>query len=74
MGRAELGLTGTGRPMTKAELDERCEKYLEDRFGEKIDFAIENTLPSLLQDGLIVSTDAVWCTASFKQCMQLALG
>jgi hypothetical protein len=39
--------------MTKEELDAECETYLEKRFGEKVDFAIECSLPGLLADGLI---------------------
>lgn len=35
------------------ELDELCEEYLEDRFDVKIDFAIEDSLPRLLRDGLV---------------------
>jgi hypothetical protein len=35
------------------ELDEICEAYLEDRFDVKIDFAIEDSLPRLLRDGLV---------------------
>ena len=35
------------------ELDEICEEYLEDRFDVKIDFAIEDSLPRLLRDGLV---------------------
>lgn len=35
------------------ELDELCEDYLYERFEVKVDFAIEESLPRLLQDGLI---------------------
>lgn len=35
------------------ELDELCESYLYDRFEVKVDFAIEESLPHLLADGLI---------------------
>jgi hypothetical protein len=39
--------------MSQAELDGACERHLAERFGERRDFAIENSLPTLLQDGLI---------------------
>ena len=46
-------LLHTGRPMTQAELDGACEEHLRARLGERRDFAIENSLPTLLQDGLV---------------------
>ena len=42
-----------GTPLSQADLDGACERHLRERFGERRDFAIENSLPTLLQDGLI---------------------
>ncbi|CAL8464423.1 g3958 [Coccomyxa elongata] len=42
-----------GRALTQQELDEECEAHLQQRYGESLDFAIENSLPFLLRDGLI---------------------
>ncbi|KAK9905089.1 hypothetical protein WJX75_009516 [Coccomyxa subellipsoidea] len=42
-----------GRAMSQRELDEECEAHLQQRYGESLDFAIENSLPFLLRDGLI---------------------
>jgi len=41
------------KKMTDADLDAACEAHLAAKFGEKLDFALENALPTLLQDGLI---------------------
>lgn len=43
-----------GQPVSQAELDDMCESYLEDKFDVKIDFAIEESLPRLLRDGLVM--------------------
>ncbi|KAK9827868.1 hypothetical protein WJX74_006810 [Apatococcus lobatus] len=42
-----------GQGFTEQELDQKCEMYLERHFRCKLDFALENTLPSLMKDGLI---------------------
>ncbi len=42
-----------GRALSQQELDEECEAFLQQRYGESLDFAIENSLPFLLRDGLI---------------------
>lgn len=39
--------------MSQRELDEESEAHLQQRYGESLDFAIENSLPFLLRDGLI---------------------
>lgn len=39
--------------MTQPELDRRCENYLKGTFQEAVDFALENSLPLLMEDGLI---------------------
>ena len=39
--------------MSHQALDEACEGYLQSNFGEPVDFAIERSLPELLQDGMI---------------------
>jgi hypothetical protein len=50
-----------GVPLSQQELDKECEEYLYKHFGEKLDFAIENSLPFLLEDGLISDTaDVRW--------------
>lgn len=44
---------GAGKSMSHNDLDEACEAYLERTFGERVDFAIERSLPELLQDGMV---------------------
>ena len=39
--------------MTQDGLDKRCEMWLERIFGLRLDFAIENSLPVCLEDGVI---------------------
>lgn len=46
-----------GEPITQSQLDRTCEDYLKTNFKEAVDFALENSLPLLLEDGLI-SKDA----------------
>ena len=46
--------------MSRQELDKTCEDYLQNTFGESVDFAIERSLPELLDDGLIIQ-DAQVC-------------
>lgn len=41
------------KPLLEEELDEACEDFLEEHFGQKMDFAVEDTLPRLLHLGLI---------------------
>lgn len=50
---ADLGIVFAGKPVTAKELDERCEAYLKEHFGEAVDFALEKSLPVLIEDGLI---------------------
>lgn len=45
--------------MTEQELDEACETWLEKEFGLKLDFAIEASLPTLLQDKLVTADEKV---------------
>ena len=40
-------------PLTGDELDTMCEDFLEDKFDVKIDFAMDDSLPRLLQTGLV---------------------
>lgn len=42
-----------GEPVTQEALDKRCEIWLDRVFGLKLDFAIENSLPVCLEDGVI---------------------
>ena len=42
-----------GEPVTQQGLDTRCELWLDQVFGLKLDFAIENSLPVCLEDGVI---------------------
>lgn len=52
-------LLAKGKPLSKAELDGAIERYLERTFGEAVDFALENSLPFLVKDGLVqVSSSA----------------
>ena len=48
-----------GVPLTQRQLDDACEAHLQQRFGEKLDFAVENSLPFLIHDGLIRETSDV---------------
>lgn len=41
---------------TEEELDVKCEDFLEENFGLKIDFAVEDALPRLLGWGLVTSS------------------
>lgn len=43
----------TGEAVTQQGLDTRCELWLDQVFGLKLDFAIENSLPVCLEDGVI---------------------
>ena len=45
-----------GAPLTQRQLDDACEAHLQQRFGEKLDFAVENSLPFLLHDVLVQET------------------
>ncbi len=44
-----------GKGATEAELDKECEDFLEEHFGLKLDFAIEDALVRLLEWGLVTS-------------------
>ena len=39
--------------LSRSELDGAIERYLDRTFGEPVDFALENSLPFLLKDGLV---------------------
>ena len=52
-------LLHAGVPLTQRQLDDACEAHLQQRFGEKLDFAVENSLPFLIHDGLIKETGDV---------------
>ncbi len=52
-------LVCAGVPLTQRQLDDACEAHLQQRFGEKLDFAVENSLPFLIHDGLIRETSDV---------------
>ena len=56
---------GAGSPLTQRQLDDACEAHLQQRFGEKLDFAVENSLPFLLHDGLVQETGDVRPHASW---------
>ena len=43
------------QPMSGAALDAAIERYLARTFGERVDFAIEASLPRLVADGLVVA-------------------
>ena len=45
--------SAVGEPLTQEALDKRCEIWLDRIFGQKLDFAIENSLPVCLEDGII---------------------
>jgi hypothetical protein len=40
--------------MTKADLDARCERWLADHMGLKVDFEIEDALAKLVRDDLVI--------------------
>lgn len=46
-----------GEAVTQDGLDKRCEMWLERIFGLRLDFAIENSLPVCLEDGVIERDD-----------------
>lgn len=54
-----------GAPLTRRQLDDACEAHLQQRFGEKLDFAVENSLPFLIHDGLVQETADVRPPASW---------
>lgn len=56
-----------GVPLTQRQLDDACEAHLQQRFGEKLDFAVENSLPFLIHDGLIKETGDV--SALSRSCL-----
>ena len=53
---AQAACVGAGAPLTQRQLDDACEAHLQQRFGEKLDFAVENSLPFLIHDGLVKET------------------
>ena len=57
----------TGEAVTQDGLDKRCEMWLERIFGLRLDFAIENSLPVCLEDGVIERDDQVLL---FLACIQ----
>ena len=57
---------------TEEELDVKCEDFLEENFGLKIDFAVEDALPRLLDWGLVVakpdrSRGTIYNSVPFKE-------
>jgi hypothetical protein len=46
-------LLAKNKGLSKEELDGAIERYLERTFGESVDFALENSLPFLVKDGLV---------------------
>lgn len=46
-------MDAAGEAVTQQGLDTRCELWLDQVFGLKLDFAIENSLPVCLEDGVI---------------------
>ena len=56
---------GAGAPLTQRQLDDACEAHLQQRFGEKLDFAVENSLPFIIHDGLVKETGDVRPHASW---------
>lgn len=52
-------------PLTEAQLDEAIEAHLAAKFGEKLDFALEAAVPTLLQDGLVSRDGKVPCISGF---------
>lgn len=45
--------SATGRALDEDELDEQCEAYLAQRFGQRLDFDISGSLASLLSAGVV---------------------
>ena len=56
-----------GSGLTEDELDRKCEMYLDRHFRAKLDFALENTLPGLISDGLIQRDHQVY-SCSLEEC------
>ncbi len=64
-----------GEPVTQEALDKRCEIWLDRVFGLKLDFAIENSLPVCLEDGVITrdnQVDLLLCFACLCHCIAIA--
>lgn len=55
--------------MTQQGLDTRCELWLDQVFGLKLDFAIENSLPVCLEDGVIERDAQVMPALTFIACL-----
>ncbi len=54
-----MSVLDAGEPVTQEALDKRCEIWLDRVFGLKLDFAIENSLPVCLEDGVITRDNQV---------------
>ncbi len=54
-----VSVLDAGEPVTQEALDKRCEIWLDRVFGLKLDFAIENSLPVCLEDGVITRDNQV---------------
>ncbi|GFH31523.1 uncharacterized protein HaLaN_30584 [Haematococcus lacustris] len=52
-----------GEEVSQEELDQLCEAFLEEHFGLRIDFAVEDALPKLVKWGLVKENPK---TASFS--------
>ena len=58
-------MMGAGKSMSQERLDQACEQHLAANFGQKVDFAIERSLPELLDVGLVTVRDvSVSCCPS----------
>jgi hypothetical protein len=60
---------------TEEELDVKCEDWLEENFGIKLDFAVEDALPRLLEWGLVTSSQdksrgLIYNSIPFKEARQ----
>lgn len=52
-----LFMAGDEGGASMQELDKRCEDFLEEHFGLKLDFAVEDTLPRLLEWKLVTKSE-----------------
>ena len=59
-------MDAAGEAVTQQGLDTRCELWLDQVFGLKLDFAIENSLPVCLEDGVIERDAQVLLSSRFS--------
>ena len=57
-------MLGAGNSMSQERLDQACEQHLAANFGQEVDFAIERSLPELLDVGLVTIRDVSACSAT----------